>query len=97
VGPCGCPTKMKRFDLGLALFSSLLGPVLPSFEPLSFRPMSNGICALFSCIFLALLCVFPRSALLQINKHQNSCNSLVINPITKFGVHLSGFYASVGG
>jgi hypothetical protein len=47
-------------------------------------------------LFFSLLCVFPH-ALLQMVNHQNSWNSLVIIPITKFGVHLSGFYVSVDG
>ena len=29
------------------------------------------------------------------NKHQNSWNLLVINPNTKFGVYMGGFYAGV--
>ena len=47
-------------------------------------------------MFSPFMCI-PTNALVQMNKHQNSWNSLVINPISKFGVLFSRCYINVGG
>jgi hypothetical protein len=76
--------------------------------PLCLGPDISGDCASLlwacaKCFFyfvllhsFNLLCLFTN-ALLQMNKHTNSWNSLVINPISKFDVYFSEFCASVGG
>jgi uncharacterized membrane protein YGL010W len=46
-------------------------------------------------IFSPFMCV-SINILLQMNKHQNSWNSLVINPNSKFGVCIDLFYVIVG-
>jgi hypothetical protein len=69
---------------------------------LATRPLLFGLFFLFMLCFVFLHIVIPlmcisTNALLQMNKHQNSWNSLVVNPITMSSVHLCGFFVSVGG
>jgi hypothetical protein len=71
----------------LVLHSS--GPSLLRLRRMVFALCSFAHSKSFMCI--------STNTLLQMVKHQNSWNSLVIISITKFGVHLSGFYVSVGG
>jgi len=53
------------------------------------------LCFVLLHVFSPFMCI-PTNALLQMNKHQNSWKSLVINPISKFGVLFSRFYINVG-
>ena len=46
---------------------------------------------------LNVFSMYSINALLQMIKHQNLWKLLVLRPNSKFGVHLSGFYVSVGG
>ena len=87
--------KNVWFEFGLILLMS--GPDLPGDWASFLWLESNGICALSSCIFLALFMCISTNALLQMVNHQNSWNSLVINHITRFGVYFSGFHVSVDG
>jgi hypothetical protein len=52
---------IEMFWFGFCSFSSYDGALICLVNgPLSFGLVLNGICALFSCIFLALLCVLPQ-------------------------------------
>ena len=54
------------------------------------------LCFALLHIYSPFMCI-PTNALLQMNKHQNLWNLLVINHISKFGGLFSRFYINVDG
>jgi hypothetical protein len=54
-------------------------------------------CYALFCILLTRFLCYSWHVLLQLMNHQNSLNSLVINPISKFGDHIGLFHVIFGG